>query len=67
MSAESLHVETRKRVSNGIVEAWDVACRNGEIVLCGKEIAKRYIIWGQREVLLCIQSTTTQLSQRKGL
>ena len=37
MSAEGLHVETRKSVSNGIVEAWDVACRNGKVVLCGKE------------------------------
>ena len=39
MSAEGLHLETRKSVSNGIVE---VACRNGEVVLCGKkeEIAK---------------------------
>ena len=42
VSAEGLHVETRKSVSNGIVEAWDMACRNGEVVLCSKkeEIAK---------------------------
>jgi hypothetical protein len=35
--AECLHVETRKGIGNRIVQARDVLCRDGEIVLCGNE------------------------------
>ena len=34
VAVECLHVKTRERVSNRVVETWDMLCRNGEVVLC---------------------------------
>ena len=48
MAVECLHVKTRERVSNRVVETWDMLCRNGEVVLCSnkEEVAKEvHDVW----------------------